>query len=384
MQDCRKRWLHSLDPSVRKGRWTKEEDRILLDAYARLGPAWNEIARLIPGRKDDQCSKRHRDILAPLARNRLFDWTPEEDQILREGVRDLGHKWTSVAARLPGRPPLTCRNRWRNLCKQEATANKKSGQDAAQARAETGTQARGEARGEAGTQVGAQPAGESSAVSQSASPTAVSREGDAMEAQFNIEDFIAAEDYGVASSGTNASPAASCPEVPEASYAALSTYDTDPTVNNDLLGATPNLDGFPNVHFAEPYQRQIGSSMAGAGSPLPNVPVDPILRAGEHPLQAGTQAQQHPGTGTPCPPPDLRALELASEMAALPNSQEGDPTGELGVDMGGPGGPIPQTTADGEVLRTFQLGQHGHLHITHHHHHYHHYHHHHHYHRHYH
>ncbi|KAB8265111.1 Homeodomain-like protein [Aspergillus pseudonomiae] len=42
-KDCRKRWFHSLDPSLRKGRWTKEEDETLLATYGRLGPAWKEI-----------------------------------------------------------------------------------------------------------------------------------------------------------------------------------------------------------------------------------------------------------------------------------------------------------------------------------------------------
>ncbi|KAH7310697.1 Homeodomain-like protein, partial [Stachybotrys elegans] len=121
-KDCRKRWFHSLDPSLRKGRWTEDEDRILLEAYSRLGPAWKQIADLIPGRKDDQCSKRYVDILGPLAKNRLSGWTPEEDQILRESVNDLGHRWAAVALKLPGRPPLTCRNRWRCLSKQAAAA----------------------------------------------------------------------------------------------------------------------------------------------------------------------------------------------------------------------------------------------------------------------
>lgn len=43
VSDCRKRWFHSLDPSLRKGRWTKDEDRIILDAYQQLGPSWKQI-----------------------------------------------------------------------------------------------------------------------------------------------------------------------------------------------------------------------------------------------------------------------------------------------------------------------------------------------------
>lgn len=44
-QDCRKRWFHSLDPSLRKGKWTEEEDRKLRQLYAELGPQWKEIGR---------------------------------------------------------------------------------------------------------------------------------------------------------------------------------------------------------------------------------------------------------------------------------------------------------------------------------------------------
>ncbi|KAK1706595.1 Homeodomain-like protein, partial [Colletotrichum acutatum] len=112
-KDCRKRWFHSLDPSIKKGRWTAQEDQILLSAYARMGPAWHDIALLIPGRKDDQCSKRYMDILSPKVKDRLSGWSPQEDEVLREGVRTLGHRWSALSAKLPGRPPLTCRNRWR-------------------------------------------------------------------------------------------------------------------------------------------------------------------------------------------------------------------------------------------------------------------------------
>ncbi|VUC26338.1 unnamed protein product [Clonostachys rosea] len=119
-KECRKRWFHSLDPSVRKGPWTQQEDRILLEGYARLGLAWSDICLLIPGRKDDQCSKRYNDILAPSAKDRLRGWSEEEDQVLRDSVQSLGHRWSAISALFPGRPPLTCRNRWRHLSTKQA------------------------------------------------------------------------------------------------------------------------------------------------------------------------------------------------------------------------------------------------------------------------
>lgn len=114
-KDCRKRWFHSLDPTLRKGRWTPAEDHTLLEAYSQLGPVWHLIAHRIPGRKDDQCSKRYAEILDPSAKDRLQPWTPEEDTHLVTEVAKIGHRWTAISEGLPGRPPLTCRNRWRAL-----------------------------------------------------------------------------------------------------------------------------------------------------------------------------------------------------------------------------------------------------------------------------
>ena len=39
-----------MDPSIRKGPWTTEEDIILVEAHAKFGPKWAQIAKLLPGR----------------------------------------------------------------------------------------------------------------------------------------------------------------------------------------------------------------------------------------------------------------------------------------------------------------------------------------------
>lgn len=114
-KDCRKRWFHSLDPTLKRGRWTEDEDRILQEAYKELGPLWNRIAQLIPGRTDDQCSKRYNDVLDPRVQTRLRGWTKEEDDLLMEMCKTHGTQWKVIAAHLPGRTGLTCRNRWRKL-----------------------------------------------------------------------------------------------------------------------------------------------------------------------------------------------------------------------------------------------------------------------------
>ncbi|PSR80707.1 hypothetical protein PHLCEN_2v6623 [Hermanssonia centrifuga] len=106
---CRKRWLHSLSPNVKKSAWTKEEDELLLKLYASHGAKWSLIARSILGRTDDACSKRYREALDPNF-NR-GEWTPEEDRLLLEAFGRLGGKWKQVGQELT-RPSLACRNRF--------------------------------------------------------------------------------------------------------------------------------------------------------------------------------------------------------------------------------------------------------------------------------
>lgn len=49
-KQCRERYLNHLDPSLRHGPWTDEEEQLLLSLHARLNNQWAEIARQIPGR----------------------------------------------------------------------------------------------------------------------------------------------------------------------------------------------------------------------------------------------------------------------------------------------------------------------------------------------
>uniref|UniRef100_A0A0W0F5S4 Uncharacterized protein n=1 Tax=Moniliophthora roreri TaxID=221103 RepID=A0A0W0F5S4_MONRR len=110
---CRKRWLHSLSPSIKKTPWTQDEDDLLLRLFSLQGPKWSLIARQIPGRTDDACSKRYNEALNPDLKK--DEWTPEEEQLLVQVHAEIGdNKWKEVGARL-NRSGLACRNRWKQL-----------------------------------------------------------------------------------------------------------------------------------------------------------------------------------------------------------------------------------------------------------------------------
>ncbi|KAH7927401.1 hypothetical protein BV22DRAFT_284883 [Leucogyrophana mollusca] len=115
---CRKRWLHSLSPNIKKSAWTIEEDTILLALYQQHNTKWSIIARNIPGRTDDACSKRYREALDPSLKR--DEWTPAEDERLMESYSRLGGRWGIVGQELQ-RSGLACRNRWRLLERKRTT-----------------------------------------------------------------------------------------------------------------------------------------------------------------------------------------------------------------------------------------------------------------------
>ncbi|KIP06925.1 hypothetical protein PHLGIDRAFT_106353 [Phlebiopsis gigantea 11061_1 CR5-6] len=119
---CRKRWLHSLCPDVKKTAWTPDEDHKLIALHAKCGTKWSVIAKDIPGRTDDACSKRYREALDPSLKRDA--WTREEDEFLLDLHAHEGPRWSQFGSQL-GRASLDCRNRWRYLERErQKTANR--------------------------------------------------------------------------------------------------------------------------------------------------------------------------------------------------------------------------------------------------------------------
>ena len=114
-KDLKKRWTGSLDPNVKKGRWTKEEDELLLKSYEKHGAHWMAVAMEIEGRTEDQCAKRYVEVLDPSSKGRLREWTQEEDLLLISKVKQYGTRWRCICKEMDSRPSLTCRNRWRKI-----------------------------------------------------------------------------------------------------------------------------------------------------------------------------------------------------------------------------------------------------------------------------
>ncbi|NXK62412.1 SNPC4 protein, partial [Sylvietta virens] len=107
------RWTKSVDPSLKKGPWSAEEDDMLMAAVNKYrGKDWYKIRTEVPGRSDSQCRDRYLKALHWDVKK--GKWSSEEEERLIELVQKhgLGH-WTKIASDLPHRTGSQCQSKWK-------------------------------------------------------------------------------------------------------------------------------------------------------------------------------------------------------------------------------------------------------------------------------
>ena len=110
---CWKRWHLCLKPGIKKGPFSAEEDKTLMEAYGKLGEKWTEISKRLPGRTVHAIRKRWKKIEA--GKDKCFNWTAVEDAMLIQWVEQNGLKkgvFASAAEKMPHRTITQCWYRW--------------------------------------------------------------------------------------------------------------------------------------------------------------------------------------------------------------------------------------------------------------------------------
>lgn len=105
----RLRWLHSADPSIKKGPFSRAEDVRLKELYAIYGNQWTSIAENMIGRRPRQIRTRWCRTLDPALT--FTAWTATEDEKLTTLVSLHGQSWAVIADLLGNRSDIQVRKR---------------------------------------------------------------------------------------------------------------------------------------------------------------------------------------------------------------------------------------------------------------------------------
>lgn len=103
-------------PGIIKGSWTKEEDEKIIKMVELHGKSWSKISKSLITRNGKQIRDRYINILDPDIKKGKF--TVEEDLKLLSLYRKLGTKWATISKYFENRTADMIKNRYHSSIKK--------------------------------------------------------------------------------------------------------------------------------------------------------------------------------------------------------------------------------------------------------------------------
>lgn len=108
---CLHRWTKILQPGLVKGPWTAQEDAKLYEWVRKQGPTkWTLCSATIPGRSGKQCREHWNNSLNPEVKKGL--WTVEEDFLIMVFYKKYNGSWKRISPLFDQRTENSIKNRF--------------------------------------------------------------------------------------------------------------------------------------------------------------------------------------------------------------------------------------------------------------------------------
>ena len=107
---------------IKKGQWSSEEDKLLLEWVKKNGTKdWEACGRFVQGRKGKQCREHWNNCLSPgLVKG---EWTQEEDFLIMFFYEKCNGSWKKIIPLFNGRIENDIKNRFYSQLRKHATKN---------------------------------------------------------------------------------------------------------------------------------------------------------------------------------------------------------------------------------------------------------------------
>ncbi|CAH8375220.1 unnamed protein product [Eruca vesicaria subsp. sativa] len=105
-KSCRLRWINYLNPSLKRGPMSKEEEIIIFQLHALWGNKWSKIARRLPGRTDNEIKNYWRTHLRKKVEaqnnDKIIDWRGNKGEEMLRKYKESEITWTRTTTREHG------------------------------------------------------------------------------------------------------------------------------------------------------------------------------------------------------------------------------------------------------------------------------------------
>ncbi|KAF8528857.1 hypothetical protein BU17DRAFT_80012 [Hysterangium stoloniferum] len=95
---CQIRYDRTVNPSIKRGKFTPQEDQLLFKAITLHGTDWLKVSQAVPSRTNVQCRARY--LFHSTADFVNAPWDQEDDSVLLQAVAEHGQDWEKVHCKM--------------------------------------------------------------------------------------------------------------------------------------------------------------------------------------------------------------------------------------------------------------------------------------------